>query len=133
MTHADFRAQARAKLGAWLAAQLDAQTMTSITNRPSMRLGEEAIDFVLWLNGAVDVLSPEPPTPEQWAAIREKTVEMMGSVTRDRLRRAARPWTDSNLTAAAGRLTGAGIMGTQVLTGNEEALTGTTWLSPTSR
>lgn len=34
-------------------------------------------EFVLWLNGASDVMG-EAPTPEQWAAIKEKLGESMG-------------------------------------------------------
>ena len=41
-------------------------------------------EFVLWLNGAADVMG-EAPTPEQWGAIREKLNESLGFLAAKRL------------------------------------------------
>lgn len=41
-------------------------------------------EFVLWLNGAADVMG-EAPTPEQWGAIREKLNESLGFLAAKKL------------------------------------------------
>lgn len=43
------------------------------------------IEFTLWLNGAVGVLGDQPPTPEQWIAIREKMGEAVGQIVSSKL------------------------------------------------
>ncbi len=41
-------------------------------------------EFVLWLNGAADVMG-EAPTPEQWGAIKEKLNESLGFLAAKKL------------------------------------------------
>lgn len=43
------------------------------------------IEFALWMNGATGVLGEQPPSPEQWAAIREKLGSVVGRIVADRL------------------------------------------------
>lgn len=43
------------------------------------------IDFVLWLNGAAELVGDQPPTPEQWATMREKLGEAVGGIVAARL------------------------------------------------
>lgn len=44
-----------------------------------------AIEFILWLNGATEILGDQPPTPEQWAAMREKLGSAVGAIVATRL------------------------------------------------
>lgn len=44
-----------------------------------------AIEFILWLNGAAEILGDQPPTPEQWAAMREKLGTAVGAIVATRL------------------------------------------------
>ena len=44
-----------------------------------------SIEFVLWLNGAADLVGDQPPTPEQWATVREKLGETVGGLVAARL------------------------------------------------
>lgn len=30
------------------------------------------VEFVLWLNGAAELVGDQPPTPEQWATMRRR-------------------------------------------------------------
>ena len=43
------------------------------------------IEFVLWLNGAAELVGDQPPTPEQWATMREKLGEAVGGLVAARL------------------------------------------------
>lgn len=43
------------------------------------------IEFVLWLNGAAELVGDQPPTPEQWATMREKLGEVVGGLVAARL------------------------------------------------
>lgn len=43
------------------------------------------IEFVLWLNGAAELVGDQPPTPEQWATMREKLGEVVGGLVATRL------------------------------------------------
>lgn len=43
------------------------------------------IEFVLWLNGAAELVGDRPPTPEQWATMREKLGEAVGGLVAARL------------------------------------------------
>lgn len=43
------------------------------------------VEFVLWLNGAAELVGDAPPTPEQWAIMREKLGEAVGGVVAARL------------------------------------------------
>ncbi len=50
-----------------------------------------AVDFVLWLNGAIDVLDDTPPTQSQWNTMRERIAGQVGAIVAHRIRVAARP------------------------------------------
>jgi hypothetical protein len=56
---------------------------------PVRQAEKDAVDFVLWLNGALDVLSDTPPTQEQWDKLRDKTLEQVGGIVRARIQKAA--------------------------------------------
>ena len=43
------------------------------------------VEFVLWLNGAAELVGDQPPTPEQWATMREKLGEAVGGLVVARL------------------------------------------------
>lgn len=43
------------------------------------------VEFVLWLNGAAELVGDQPPTPEQWATMREKLGEAVGGLVAARL------------------------------------------------
>ena len=43
------------------------------------------VEFVLWLNGAAELIGDQPPTPEQWATMREKLGEAVGGLVAARL------------------------------------------------
>lgn len=43
------------------------------------------VEFVLWLNGAVELVGDQPPTPEQWATMRGKLGEAVGELVAARL------------------------------------------------
>lgn len=43
------------------------------------------IEFVLWLKGAAELVGDRPPTPEQWATMREKLGEAVGGLVAARL------------------------------------------------
>ncbi len=43
------------------------------------------IEFILWMNGAAGVVGENPPTPEQWANMREKLGEAVGSIVASKL------------------------------------------------
>lgn len=43
------------------------------------------VEFVLWLNGAAELVGDQPPTPEQWATMREKLGEAVGGIVAARL------------------------------------------------
>lgn len=43
------------------------------------------VEFVLWLNGAAELVGDQPPTPEQWATMREKLGEVVGGIVAARL------------------------------------------------
>jgi len=43
------------------------------------------VEFVLWLNGAAELVGDHPPTPEQWATMREKLGEAVGGIVAARL------------------------------------------------
>lgn len=43
------------------------------------------VEFVLWLNGAAEIVGDQPPTPEQWATMREKLGEAVGGLVAARL------------------------------------------------
>lgn len=38
------------------------------------------VEFVLWLNGAAELVGDQSPTPEQWATMREKLGEAVGGL-----------------------------------------------------
>lgn len=42
-------------------------------------------EFTLWLNGASEIVGEEPPTPAQWAAMREKLGSTVGAIVASRL------------------------------------------------
>lgn len=43
------------------------------------------VEFVLWLNGAAELVGDQPPTPAQWATMREKLGEAVGGLVAARL------------------------------------------------
>lgn len=43
------------------------------------------VEFVLWLNGAAELVGDQPPSPEQWATMREKLGEAVGGLVAARL------------------------------------------------
>lgn len=43
------------------------------------------VEFVLWLNGAAELVGDQPPTPEQWATMRGKLGEAVGGLVAARL------------------------------------------------
>lgn len=43
------------------------------------------VEFVLWLNGAAEIVGDQPPTPEQWTTMREKLGEAVGGLVAARL------------------------------------------------
>ena len=43
------------------------------------------IEFVLWLSGAAELVGDQPPTPEQWATMRDKLGEAVGGIVAARL------------------------------------------------
>lgn len=43
------------------------------------------VEFVLWLNGAAELVGDQPPTPEQWATMRERLGEAVGGLVAARL------------------------------------------------
>ena len=43
------------------------------------------VEFVLWLNGAAELVGDQPPTPEQWATMREKLGAAVGGLVAARL------------------------------------------------
>lgn len=43
------------------------------------------VEFILWMNGATGVMGDELPTPEQWAAIKEKLGEAVGGIVSTKL------------------------------------------------
>lgn len=43
------------------------------------------VEFVLWLNGAAELVGDQPPTPEQWVTMREKLGEAVGGLVAARL------------------------------------------------
>lgn len=43
------------------------------------------VEFVLWLNGAAELVGDQPPTPEQWVTMREKLGEVVGGLVAARL------------------------------------------------
>lgn len=45
----------------------------------------KSVEFVLWLNGAAELVGDQPPTPEQWATMREKLGEAVGGIVAARL------------------------------------------------
>src|SRR5690554_1197703 len=63
---------------AWL---LRASTLTRVWGAVDMT----PIEFVLWLNGAAELVGDQPPTPEQWATMREKLGEVVGGLVAARL------------------------------------------------
>ncbi len=42
-------------------------------------------EFIMWLNGALDLLSATPPTAEQWELVRDKMQEQVGAVVVKRM------------------------------------------------
>lgn len=75
-------------------------------NRPlPQREGEHhdemsAVDFVLWLNGAFDVLDSTPPNQAQWDKMRNQIAEQVGKIVASRIRKAAQPYEDSSMAKA---------------------------------
>ena len=43
------------------------------------------VEFVLWLNGAAELVGDQPPTSEQWATMRETLGEAVGGLVAARL------------------------------------------------
>ena len=43
------------------------------------------VEFVLWANGAAELIGDEPPTKEQWLKLREKLGEAVGTVVASKL------------------------------------------------
>jgi hypothetical protein len=57
-----------------------------------------SVEFVLWLAGAVDLVGEDPPSPAQWAQIREKAGSAIGKLAADRiLERAAKIESDTGI------------------------------------
>jgi hypothetical protein len=46
-------------------------------------------DFVLWMNGALDLLDETPPTQEQWNKLRAKLTEQVGTIIAERINAAS--------------------------------------------
>lgn len=44
-----------------------------------------AIEYVLWMNGAAEITGDQPPTAEQWAIMREKLNSAVGAIVAARL------------------------------------------------
>ncbi len=45
-----------------------------------------AVEFVLWLNGACDMVEgSEPPTPEQWAVMKDRLGDAVGEIVASKL------------------------------------------------
>lgn len=65
-------------LSAWLPR---ASTLTRVWGAAGMK----PVEFVLWLNGAAELVGDQPPSPEQWATIREKLGEAVGGLVAARL------------------------------------------------
>lgn len=42
-------------------------------------------EFVLWLNGASEIIGDTPPTPEQWAALKTRLSEVVGKLVSSKL------------------------------------------------
>lgn len=45
----------------------------------------KSVEFVLWANGAAELIGDEPPTKEQWLKLREKLGEAVGTVVASKL------------------------------------------------
>lgn len=51
-------------------------------------MGMTPTEFILWLNGVIDVLDAHPPTQEQWDKMRDKVSEQVGAIVARRIRHA---------------------------------------------
>jgi len=71
-------------------AQMDAEEKSAIVTAAEDEMS--AVDFVLWLNGAFDVLDATPPTQAQWDKMRDRIAEQMGRIVASRIRRASQPY-----------------------------------------
>jgi len=54
------------------------------------------VEFVLWLNGAAELVGDQPPTPEQWATMREKLGETVGGLVAARLLERAEEYVEAD-------------------------------------
>lgn len=65
-------------------------------------------EFLLWLNGAAGVIGETPPTPEQWAVIRDKIGDAVGTLVAERLAEEsrARPYSGEMDALTANKLFG---------------------------
>jgi hypothetical protein len=54
--------------------------------------GMTPTEFVLWLNGVIDVLDARPPSQAQWDTMRSKVADQIGAIVADRIRVASRPY-----------------------------------------
>lgn len=88
-------------------------------NRPDPVTAQAALDFVLWLNGAMDVLSDTPPTQDQWDKIRGKVGEQVAAIVAQRIRKAAEPMIS---TATQSGLTPGKTYTASSLTGTQQAI-----------
>lgn len=66
------------------------------------------VEFVLWLNGAAELVGDQPPTPEQWATMRGKLSEAVGELVAARLLERAEETlrADENAKATMGQMFG---------------------------
>lgn len=63
-------------------------------------------DFLIWLNGALDVLSETPPTQEQWDKLRARVADEIGADVAQRIRElAAKDFYDAQPPVPSERLT----------------------------
>ncbi len=72
-------------------------------------------DFVLWLNGAIDVLDSQVPTQAQWDKMREKIAGQVGAIVAQRIRIASRPIdTQATIAGSYARAPGKSLSGAQI-------------------
>lgn len=83
-------------MGQWSKAVYDAAWQQSFLEKlmnttPSRLTGEQAVEFILWLNGAFDMLDATPPDQQQWDKIRNAVVEQVGAIVRAKIEKELKP------------------------------------------
>lgn len=87
---------------------------------PEQRDGISSHDFILWLNGVVDLLDSTPPTQVQWDLIRAKTADQVACIVRKRINELTYP--PYVVTGAQGPAGPQGISGTTTTTSGSTSL-----------